>query len=188
MFSGIASAVSGARDDIVLWSPGEQHDWELELGVVIGRPAAGVGREEALEYVAGYTISNDITVRDVMARPGLPLTDYLTSKNRPTYFPTGPYIVPRRFIPDYRRLRITLAVNGEVMQDQEIDDIIHDVEDLVSYASRMSRLSPGDVILTGSPAGNAGHHGNRWLVPGDVVEATITGLGTQRNTCVAPSN
>ncbi len=186
MFVGLSSAVCGARDDIVLWKPGSQHDWELELAVVIGKAAHQVDPAHALEHVAGYTISNDVSVRDVMSRPGFPMTDFLTSKNRPTYFPTGPVIVPRRFVPDYHRLRIRLAVNGEVMQDQEIDDIIHGVEECVSYASHLTRLAPGDVILTGSPAGNAGHHGNRWLVPGDLVEASITGLASQRNMCVAP--
>jgi len=186
MFPGIPSAVSGANDDVVLWTPGEKHDWELELGVLIAKPTHHVAPGDALSHVAGYTISNDITVRDVMSRPGFPLTDFVTSKNRPTFFPTGPVIVPRRFIPDYRRLRITLSVNGEVMQDQLIDDIIHGVEDCVSYASQMTRLSPGDMILTGSPAGNAGHHDNRWLRPGDVIESTITGLGMQRTLCVEP--
>jgi len=186
LFPGIPSAVSGASDDIVLWAPGEQHDWELELGAVIGNPAHHVTAADALAHVAGYTISNDITVRDAMARPGFPLTDFVTSKNRPTYFPTGPVILPRRFVPDYRRLRLTLSVNGDLMQDQELDDIIHGVEECVAYASRMTRLSPGDIVLTGSPAGNAAHHGDRWLKPGDLIESTITGLGTQRNLCVAP--
>jgi 2,4-diketo-3-deoxy-L-fuconate hydrolase len=186
LFPGIASAVSGANDDIVLWGPGEQHDWELELGVVIGKAAHLVSEADAMAHVAGYLMCNDITVRDAMTRPGFPLTDFVASKNRPSYFPTGPVIVPRRFVPDYRRLRISLSVNGELVQDQHVDDIIHGVEGCVSYASHMARLSAGDVVLTGSPAGNAGHHGNRWLRPGDVVESTITGLGVQRNLCVAP--
>lgn len=186
MFAGLSSAVSGAFDDLVLWSPGEQHDWELELGIILKRSAHRIAPGEAFEHIAGFVMSNDITVRDVMARPGIPLTDFITSKNRPTYFPTGPLILPARFVDDYRRLRITLAVNGEVMQDEPVDDIIHGVEECVSYASHSTRLAPGDMVLTGSPAGNAGHHGNRWLRPGDVIEATITGLGTQRTLCVAP--
>ena len=89
-------------------------------------------------------------------------------------------------MPDYRQLRITLKVNGEVMQDEGVDDIIHGVEELVAYASRVVELQPGDLLLTGSPAGNAAHHGKRWLVPGDVMEGSITGLGVQRNRCVSP--
>jgi 2-keto-4-pentenoate hydratase/2-oxohepta-3-ene-1,7-dioic acid hydratase in catechol pathway len=186
IFPGLTSALCGARDDVVLWGPGEQHDWELELAVVMGRRARNVGVHEAMEYVAGYTISNDISTRDVMYRPGFPMTDFIMTKSRPTFFPTGPYIVPREFVPDPRKLRIRLAVNGEVMQDESVDDIIYGVEELVSYASTIAELFPGDLLLTGSPAGNAGHHGNRWLRPGDVIEGEITGLGRQRNVCVMP--
>lgn len=186
MFAGLPSALSGAWDDVVLWGPGTCHDWELELAVIIGRPARNVSAAEAMSCVAGYTICNDISTRDVMNRPKFPMTDFLMSKSRPTFFPTGPYLVPREFVADPRRLRITLSVNGELMQDESVDDIIYGVERLVSYASSVVALSPGDLILTGSPAGNAGHHGNRWLVPGDVIEGRITGLGVQRNRCVAP--
>jgi 2,4-didehydro-3-deoxy-L-rhamnonate hydrolase len=186
VFPGLTSAMCGAKDEIVLWGPGEQHDWELELAAVIGRRARGVRREDALQYVAGYTISNDISTRDVMYRPDFPMTDFIMTKSRPTFFPTGPYIVPREFVSDPRALRIRLSVNGEVMQDELVDDIIYGVEDLVSYASTIAQLLPGDLLLTGSPAGNAGHHGNRWLRPGDVIEGEITGLGRQRNLCVAP--
>ena len=186
IFPGLPSAMCGARDDIVLWGPGQQHDWELELAVVIGRPARSVPPQEAIQYVAGYTISNDISTRDVMYRPDFPMTDFIMTKSRPTFFPTGPYIVPREFVPDPRQLRIRLSVNGEVMQDESVDDIIYGVEDLVSYASTIAELWPGDLLLTGSPAGNAGHHGNRWLRTGDVIEGEITGLGRQRNLCVAP--
>jgi 2,4-diketo-3-deoxy-L-fuconate hydrolase len=185
MFIGLPSAVSGARDDVVLWTPGTQHDWELELAVIVKKPAFQVDTADAMDYVAGYVMSNDVSVRDVMARPQNPLTDFVTSKNRPTYFPTGPFILPARFVPDYRRLRILLKVNGEVMQDESVSDIIHGVEKCVSYASHSTYLSAGDMILTGSPAGNAGHHGNRWLRPGDVMEGSITGLGAQITKCVA---
>jgi 2,4-diketo-3-deoxy-L-fuconate hydrolase len=186
VFPGLPSAMCGARDDVVLWGPGEQHDWELELAVVIGRAARCIAPEEAMDYVAGYTIANDISTRDVMYRPGFPMTDFIMTKSRPTFFPTGPYIVPREFVPDPRRLRIQLSVNGEPMQDELVEDIIYGVPDLVSYASTIAQLWPGDLLLTGSPAGNAGHHGNRWLRPGDVIEGEITGLGRQRNVCVAP--
>jgi 2,4-diketo-3-deoxy-L-fuconate hydrolase len=186
VFPGLTSALCGARDDVVLWGPGEQHDWELELAVVVGRHAREVPVEGALEYVAGYTIANDISTRDVMNRPNFPMTDFIMSKSRPTFFPAGPYIVPREFVPDPSALRIRLSVNGEPMQDESVDDMIYGVEELVSYASTAAELHPGDLLLTGSPAGNAGHHGNRWLRPGDVIEGEITGLGRQHNRCVAP--
>jgi 2-keto-4-pentenoate hydratase/2-oxohepta-3-ene-1,7-dioic acid hydratase in catechol pathway len=185
VFSVQPSALCGARDDVVLWGPGVEHDWELELAVVIGRPARDVPEDRAMEHVAGYTIANDISTRDVMHRPGFPMTDFLMTKGRPTFKPVGPYIVPREFVPDPRALRITLSVDGEVMQDEGVDDIIFGVERLVAYASTVTELWPGDLLLTGSPAGNAGHHDNRWLRPGDLMEGAITGLGVQRNRCVA---
>jgi 2-keto-4-pentenoate hydratase/2-oxohepta-3-ene-1,7-dioic acid hydratase in catechol pathway len=186
VFAGLPSALAGATDDVVLWGPGEQHDWELELAVVLGHGGRHIPEASAMEHVAGYTISNDVSTRDVMHRPRFPMTDFLMTKMRPTFFPTGPYVVPREFVPDYRALRITLSVNGEVMQDEGVDDIIYGVEQLIAYASRVVDLQAGDLLLTGSPAGNAAHHGNRWLVPGDVMEGSITGLGVQRNRCVAP--
>jgi 2,4-didehydro-3-deoxy-L-rhamnonate hydrolase len=185
IFAGVPSALCGARDDVVLWGPGSEHDWELELAVVLGSGGRDIPEDEAMAHVAGYTMSNDVSTRDVMFRPGFPMTDFLMTKMRPTFFPTGPYVVPTEFVPDYRALRITLKVNGEVMQDEDVDDIIYGVEQLVAYASRVVELRAGDLLLTGSPAGNAAHHGGRWLGPGDVMEGEITGLGLQRNRCVA---
>jgi 2,4-didehydro-3-deoxy-L-rhamnonate hydrolase len=184
-FSAPTGSLCGASDDVVLWGPGSQHDWELELAVVIGRRASDVPPETAMDHVAGFTISNDITARDQLVRPVFTMTDFVMGKCRPTFFPTGPYLVPTEFVPDYRKLRIELTVNGEVMQDESVDDIIYGVEELVAFVSSVVELGPGDLLLTGSPAGNAGHHGNRWLVPGDVIEGSITGLGTQRNRAVA---
>ncbi len=183
VFAGLPGALCGAYDDIVLFGPGTDHDWELELAVVIGRTAWRVSAEHALEHVAGYTIANDISTRDVMDRPNFPMTDFVATKLRPTFKPTGPYIVPAQFVPDPRDLQITLRVNGDVMQDESTSDIIFGVEQLIEYASSMLVLRPGDLLLTGSPAGNAAHHGDRWLRPGDVVEGEITGLGAQRNRC-----
>jgi 2-keto-4-pentenoate hydratase/2-oxohepta-3-ene-1,7-dioic acid hydratase in catechol pathway len=186
IFAGLPSALSGANDDIVLWGPGHHHDWELELAVVIGRGGRGIAPEEAMEHVAGYTIADDISTRDLLARPGFPMSDIIMTKNRPTFFPAGPYIVPRDQVPDLGALRLTLKVNGEIMQDDSLHDLMHGIERLIAYASNAVELLPGDLLLTGSPAGNAAHHGDRWLRPGDVIEAEITGLGRQRNRCVAP--
>jgi 2-keto-4-pentenoate hydratase/2-oxohepta-3-ene-1,7-dioic acid hydratase in catechol pathway len=183
-FVGLPSALCGANDDVILWGPGHEHDWELELAVVIARDGRRIPEADAMSYVAGYAIANDVSTRDVMFRPKFPMTDFALSKLRPTFKPLGPYIVPAEFVPDPRALRITLKVNGEVMQDEAVDDIIYGVEQLIAYVSRVVDLRAGDVLLTGSPAGNAAHHGNRWLRPGDVMEGEITGLGIQRNTCV----
>jgi 2,4-didehydro-3-deoxy-L-rhamnonate hydrolase len=186
VFVGWPGAVIGARDDVII--PGDggvRHDWELELGVVIGRFARCVAREEAMQHVAGYTILNDISTRDRMHRSDLRQTDFVSTKMRPAFKPIGPWITPARFIENPHDLRMTLKVNGETMQDESTADMIFDIPRLIEYASGMTDLRPGDIIATGSPAGNAGHHGGRWLTPGDVIESEIEGLGTQRNGCVA---
>lgn len=184
-FVGLPSAVCGPYDDVVLPRAGEQHDWELELGVVIGRAGRDVPREQALDYVAGYTIVNDLTTRDLVFRSDIPgiNTDFFAGKNAPTFFPTGPYLVPTGFI-DPTDLRLVLRLNGEVMQDGHTSDMIFDVPRLVEYISSVVELRPGDLIATGSPAGNGAHYG-RFLRPGDVLEGEISGLGVQRNRCVA---
>jgi 2-keto-4-pentenoate hydratase/2-oxohepta-3-ene-1,7-dioic acid hydratase in catechol pathway len=185
LFIGLPSAMCGAFDDVVLPADGAEHDWELELAVVIGRPARRVPPERALGHVAAYTICNDLTTRDLVYRPELGKigTDWLRSKNAPTFLPTGPALVPSAFAGDPMDLRMTLSVNGQVMQDESTKDMIFDVPRLVSYASRIVSLQPGDLILTGSPAGNGARWG-RFLHDGDRIDATITGLGRQRNRCV----
>ncbi len=186
VFAALPGAIAGPYDDIVLPREGEQHDWELELAVVMGRRAWRVGVEEALDYVAGYTIANDITTRDLVFREDVPRlgADWVRSKCRPTFFPLGPYLVPAAFVADPLDLRLTLKLNGQVMQDESTSDMIFGVAELVAYASSLAVLYPGDVLLTGSPAGNGAQYG-RFLRPGDVLEGEITGLGRQRNCCVA---
>lgn len=186
VFLGAHSALTGPYDDIVLPARGEQHDWELELAVVIGKGGRHIAREHALEHVAGYTIANDLTTRDLVYRPDLQAigTDWLRAKNAPTFLPVGPWIVPAAFVPDPQDLTITLRVDGQTMQDESTSDMIFDVPTLIAYASTLVQLSPGDLLLTGSPAGNGMHH-RRFLQPGDVIEAEVTGLGTQRNVCTA---
>jgi 2-keto-4-pentenoate hydratase/2-oxohepta-3-ene-1,7-dioic acid hydratase in catechol pathway len=186
IFAGLPSAICGPADDVVLPVEGTRHDWELELAVVIGCPARRVSREDAMRYVAGYTICNDITTRDLVYRPDLERigTDWTRSKNRPTFLPTGPYLVPAEFAGDTDELAITLRHNGVVRQHAPARDMIFDIPRLVSYASALVPLSPGDLLLTGSPAGNGAHWGV-FLSPGDVMEGEITGLGRQQNTCVS---
>jgi 2-keto-4-pentenoate hydratase/2-oxohepta-3-ene-1,7-dioic acid hydratase in catechol pathway len=175
MFLGAVGAICGPYDDVRLPARGEQHDWELELAAVIGPGGS----------VAGYTIANDLTTRDLVYRPDLKAigTDWLRAKNAPTFLPVGPWIVPARFV-DPSELRITLRHNGDVMQDETTADMIFDVERLRAYADERMRLFAGDLLLTGSPAGNGAHWG-RFLHPGDELEATITGLGKQRNRCIS---
>jgi 2-keto-4-pentenoate hydratase/2-oxohepta-3-ene-1,7-dioic acid hydratase in catechol pathway len=185
-FLGSAHAMIGARDEVVLPADSDQPDWELELAAVIGRPGRRVPPERALDLVAGYTIANDFTSRDALARwdTGTLGIDWLAGKNSPTFLPIGPLLVPAGFVEDPQDLRIELTLNGKTMQDESTADMIFNVAKLISYVSTVAELRPGDVVLTGSPAGNGASHGV-FLAPGDVVEGTITGLGTQRNVCVA---
>ncbi|SEE91625.1 2-keto-4-pentenoate hydratase/2-oxohepta-3-ene-1,7-dioic acid hydratase (catechol pathway) [Streptomyces sp. 3213] len=183
VFLGSPRAISGPYDDIVLPALGEQHDWELELALVIGKSGKNIPAEEAMEYVAGYTISNDLTTRDRLYRPDLKAigTDWFTAKNADTFLPTGPFLVPAAFVGDPGDLRITLRHNGVVRQDESTKDMIFDIPRLIAYVSTTTTLRPGDLLLTGSPAGNGAHWGV-FLKPGDVIESEITGLGHQRNT------
>jgi 2-keto-4-pentenoate hydratase/2-oxohepta-3-ene-1,7-dioic acid hydratase in catechol pathway len=190
IFTKPVSVLSGAFDSIVIPPDTKQPDWEIELGVIIGRAARHVSKADALHYVAGYTIVNDITNRDqIWVRGDMQAmgTDWFTSKCRPTYLPCGPVIVPAAFVPDPQNLRLTLRLNGEVKQDESTRDMIFDVAQLIEHLSGLLELQPGDLICTGSPAGN-GTHFNRYLQPGDVVSATITGLGEQSTPVVAERN
>ncbi|RPE46747.1 2-keto-4-pentenoate hydratase/2-oxohepta-3-ene-1,7-dioic acid hydratase in catechol pathway [Streptomyces sp. Ag109_O5-1] len=186
VFIGLPSAITGPFDDIELPDWAEQPDWELELAAVIAKPAYRVPVEEALEYVAGYAIANDLTDRATVFRRDMKAigTDWLRSKNAPGFTPLGPWIVPAESIADPGDLRVTLKLNGETMQDESTKDMLFGIARLVSYISRTSRLLPGDLVLTGSPAGN-GMHWGRLLRDGDVMEGSITGLGAQRTRCVA---
>ena len=186
VFIGLPSAVTGPYDDVVLPAWAEQPDWELELAVVIGRAAHRVSVEDAPRYVAGYTIANDLTDRAGVFRRDMAAigTDWLRSKNAPGFTPLGPWIVPAESLPRPDDLRVTLKLNGQTMQDESTKDMIFNVARLVSYASQTAQLLPGDLVLTGSPAGNGAHRG-RLLRDGDVMEGTVTGLGVQRTRCVA---
>ncbi|MFF5159568.1 fumarylacetoacetate hydrolase family protein [Streptomyces sp. NPDC000348] len=186
VFIGLPSAITGPYDDVVLPAWAEKPDWELELAAVIGRPAHRVSVEEALDHVAGYTIANDLTDRATVFRRDMPQigTDWLRSKNAPGFTPLGPWIVPAGSIAHPGDLRVTLKLNGETMQDESTKDMIFGVARMVAYASQTARLLPGDLVLTGSPAGN-GMHWGRLLRDGDVMEGSVTGLGVQRTRCVA---
>lgn len=182
VFAGLASALTGPYDEIVLPERGEHHDWELELAAVIGRPARHLTRENALDHVAGYTICNDITTRSLVYRRDLKAigSDWFAAKNAPTFLPTGPYLVPAQFAGDIRDLRITLRHNGAVRQDESCADMLFDLPAILAYITSVTELYPGDLVLTGSPAGNGAHWGV-FLSDGDVLEGEITGLGAQRN-------
>jgi 2-keto-4-pentenoate hydratase/2-oxohepta-3-ene-1,7-dioic acid hydratase in catechol pathway len=185
VFIGLPTTISGPYDDVVLPSWAEKPDWELELAAVISRPTYRITVEEALEHVAGYTIANDLTDRATVFRRDMPPigTDWLRSKNSPGFTPLGPWIVPAESIADPSDLQVTLKLNGETMQDESTKDMVFDVARIISYISQSARLLPGDLVLTGSPAGN-GIHWGRLLRDGDVMDGSVTGLGAQRTRCV----
>jgi 2,4-diketo-3-deoxy-L-fuconate hydrolase len=189
------SSVTGPFDPVIVPFDAQKPDWELELAVVIGRRARRVSGDRALEYVAGYAVVNDITLREKVFRrktdsPELGM-DFAMSKGAPSFLPMGPYLVPAAFAGDPQKLRVTLKLNGKVMQDEETSDMIFTVARLIEYLSASVELQPGDVICTGSPAGNGMHYG-RFIQHGDVLEGSITGpgtdLGTQRNPCVVETS
>jgi 2-keto-4-pentenoate hydratase/2-oxohepta-3-ene-1,7-dioic acid hydratase in catechol pathway len=186
VFMGLWSSVIGPYDPIVVPYDVEQPDWELELAAVIGRPARRVSREEALAYVAGYTVANDITSRELVSRPDVPQMgmDWIASKGTPTFLPIGPFITPSAFAGDPQALQVTLRLNGQIMQDESTADMIFCVARLIEFISMHVQLLPGDLVLTGSPAGNGTHY-NRYIRDGDLLEGEISGLGALRNPCIA---
>ena len=185
VFTGLPTSITGPYDDIRVPDWCAKPDWELELTAVIGKPAHRVSVEDALDHVAAYTIANDVTAREAVFRPDMPEigTDWLRSKNAPTFTPLGPYLVPAAFVGDPGDLQVRLSVNGRTYQDESTRDMIFGVARLVSHISQSARLLPGDLVLTGSPAGN-GLHWGVLLADGDVMEGSITGLGCQRNKVV----
>jgi 2,4-diketo-3-deoxy-L-fuconate hydrolase len=186
IFMKSPASITGAFDEVVLPPDARQPDWEVELAVVIGRQARHIDRADVMEYIAGYAMANDVSDRAYTFRADQKEigADWLASKSGPTYTPFGPYLVPASQVPDPHHLGIQLALNGELMQDADTSDMIFNIPALISYLSHRVVLRPGDIVLTGSPHGNGTHY-NRYLKPGDVMEATVEGLGVQQTPCVA---
>jgi 2,4-didehydro-3-deoxy-L-rhamnonate hydrolase len=182
----LPSTVIGPTDSLEIPRHVQRLDWELELGVVIGRAARRVSRANAMNHVAGYVMVNDITARDMVRRTDVPAmgTDWLQSKNGPGFLPMGPYFVPAAFRPDPYALRLTLSLNDRPMQDALTSDMLFDIAAQIEYISQHAQLLPGDVICTGTPAG-CGTHYKRYLQPGDVIHASAAELGTQHTACVS---
>jgi len=178
IFMKATSAVCGPNDDLRIPRGSEKTDWEVELGVVIGKPAKYVSREDALDYVAGYCVCHDVSERAFQVeRQG----QWTKGKSCDTFGPTGPWLVTRDEVADPGQLNMWLRVNGQTMQSGSTRTMIFDVPHLVSYLSQFMSLQPGDVISTGTPPGvGMGMKPPRYLKPGDVVELGIDGLGAQR--------
>lgn len=185
-FPKLVSAIAGPYDDIVIPRDAEQFDWELELGVVIGRPAWRVAEAQAASVIAGYLVINDLTRRELVYRPDLKSlgSDWLRSKSGPGFMPMGPYFLPAAFVADPQQLTLTLKLNGQIMQSESTADMMFSIARQIEYVTSYARLLPGDVLATGSPPGNGMHHG-RFLRPGDVLEGHIAGMGTQINRMIA---
>ena len=159
----------------------QQMDWEVELAVIVGRRAKGVDKASALDYVFGYTVLNDISARD-NRRAG----QWIYSKGQDTYAPMGPVIVTADEIADPHNLNLSLKVNGVEKQNSNTRHLLFNINHLIADISAGITLEPGDIIATGTPEGvGAGRNPQEWMWPGDVVEATVEGIGTLRNPIVA---
>lgn len=157
-------------------------DWEVELAVVIGRSGRDIVPEEAMEYIFGYTIANDVSVRDVQRRHG---NQWFRGKSMDTHCPLGPWIVTADEIPNPHKLGISSRVNGETKQDSNTQYMVFQIPRLIEELSRGTTLQPGDVLLTGTPSGvGFARTPPEYLKPGDVMEMEVEGIGTLTNPVV----
>lgn len=178
LFMKANSAIVGPNDDTIMPRGSTKTDWEVELGVVIGKEAKYVSKEDALDYVAGYCVVNDVSERDFQ----LKLTGTWTKgKSCDTFGPTGPWLVTRDEVADVNNLAMSLDVNGKRMQTGNTNTMIFNVAEIIEHLSGLMTLHPGDVISTGTPPGvGMGQKPETYLKAGDVVELEIEGLGKQR--------
>lgn len=185
LFMKYPNSVTGPRDNIVLPPESNQVDWEVELAAIIGSSVERVDRTDALAAVAGFAIAIDVSARDLQARDG----QWVRAKSFRTFCPLGPWITTADEIGDGSGLDILLSVNNVVKQESNTSDLIADVATIVRHASNVGALEPGDVVLTGTPAGTgAGLIPPEFLIPGDIVRARISGLGELINRVVAYPN
>jgi 2-keto-4-pentenoate hydratase/2-oxohepta-3-ene-1,7-dioic acid hydratase in catechol pathway len=185
------TTVIGPRDPIIVRSPEQaRYDWEGELAVIIGAGGRDIPPQDAQAHVAGYCVANDVTARGRHRRQAAPADafryDWFAAKSMDSSLPLGPGITPAFLVPDPQDLRLRLWVNGELQQDESTSDMVCAVAELVSAASEVVTLEPGDVIPTGTPSGVGAGRG-LYLRAGDVVRVTIDGLGTLENTVIDPA-
>ncbi|MFU1477107.1 fumarylacetoacetate hydrolase family protein [Roseovarius sp. C7] len=183
VFMKATSAICGPNDTVYLPRGSEKSDWEVELGVVIGRRAKYVTEAEALSYVAGYTIVNDVSERAFQTERG---GQWTKGKSCDSFGPIGPWLVTPDAAGDVQDLDMSLELNGNRMQTGNTRSMIFGVAEVISYLSQMMSLQPGDVIATGTPPGvGMGFKPPKYLKPGDVMELEIAGLGRQRQDVAA---
>lgn len=183
IFMKATSAICGANDPIVIPRDSEKTDWEVELAVIIGKPAKYVTEAEAMDHVAGFAVTNDVSERAFqIERSG----QWTKGKSCDNFGQIGPWLVTPDEVPDPQMLKMWLKLNGATMQDGSTTTMVYGVRFLVSYLSQFMTLHPGDVISTGTPPGvGMGQKPPRYLRAGDVVELGIEGLGKQRQEVVA---
>jgi len=183
LFMKATTAICGANDTVVIPRGSVKTDWEVELGVIIGAVTRDVSIDEALGYVAGYAVINDLSEREFQLEHG---GQWVKGKSCDTFGPIGPWLVTRDEVADPQNLSLWLEVNGHRYQNGNTRTMVFGVAHLVSYISRYMTLMPGDVISTGTPAGvGLGLKPPTYLKPGDVIELGIEGLGRQRQDVVA---
>lgn len=183
LFLKATSAICGATDDIILPNGGEKTDWEVELGVVIGKHAKNISEEKAMNHIAGYCVVDDVSERAFQLERGG--QQHTKGKSADTFCPLGPWLVTRDEIPNPQKLRLWTKLNGETMQDGTTADMLFSVKQLVSYISEFMTLLPGDVISTGTPDGvGRGRNPPRYLRAGEVLELGVDGLSAQRHKIV----
>ncbi|MFE1320768.1 fumarylacetoacetate hydrolase family protein [Kitasatospora phosalacinea] len=180
-FNKQVSCIVGPHADVVKPDLSDELDYEVELGVVIGRRCKHVSVADAPSVIAGYLVVNDVSVRDWLQKRSPTFT---LGKSFDTHGPIGPWLTTADEVPDPHALRMTLSVNGEVRQDWPTDDMIHDVHQQIAYLSQVFTLMPGDVLATGTPSG-IGAPTRNFLKVGDLVRAEIRGLGALENRIVA---
>ena len=183
VFSKHTGALAGPDDAIQIPPGAERVDWEVELALAIGTPARRVSVAAALGHVAGYMTVNDVSERDWQAKRG---GQWIKGKSWDSFCPLGPWLVTADEVPDPQALRLWLDVDGERMQESSTAEMVFPVAQLISYVSHFMPLLPGDVILTGTPAG-VGLGRQRFLRPGEVVRLGVDGLGEQTHKVVAGS-
>jgi 2,4-diketo-3-deoxy-L-fuconate hydrolase len=186
LFLKAPSTLAGAFDDIAVPRDLAKIDWEAEIALAIGNAGKRIKTERALEHVAGFMTTNDVSARDLQIRadrPGL-RSDWLNGKSHDNFAPMGPFLVPRAFVPDAMNLFIRLTINGEVKQNGNTSQFIFTPEEQIEYASNILTLEPGDIFSCGT-CGGVGQGTNTFLKAGDVMETEIEGLGRMRNRFVA---
>jgi 2-keto-4-pentenoate hydratase/2-oxohepta-3-ene-1,7-dioic acid hydratase in catechol pathway len=182
IFAKYSNTVIGSGDSVVLPKNSRKPDYEAEFGFVIGKSARHVSAEDWREYVFGYLNCNDVSARDLQTA----VSQWTMGKNFDTFAPMGPFLVSADEIEDPHNLSISLTLNGAIMQNSNTRELIFKIPETVEFLSSVMTLEPGDVILTGTPAGvGFSHRPPIWLKPGDEMVVRIEGLGELRNTCVA---